>query len=168
MRALTSRRGGGAEVWRHDAKGEVVGHPLVLADMLPRCPSDLDTRAETCRFERALQVSADGKVLVVVHASTHVKPDSETTRLGVVSLAEPWADGDIRYVTPSDPADDMTPQNFERNVEYARRTGATRVYLWGAEWWLLQEQKYGDSAWMTLARQAIAHGEAGPGDVAAR
>ena len=31
-------------------------------------------------------------------------------------------------------ADSLTPQNFVATLRLARRSGATRVYLWGAEW----------------------------------
>lgn len=70
--------------------------------------------------------------------------------------AEPWPDGDIRYVSPQHPARDLTPANFRRNVDYARRTGAERVYLWGAEWWLFQAERYGNDDWLSLARGVIA------------
>ncbi|MCC6418900.1 MAG: beta-galactosidase, partial [Gemmataceae bacterium] len=70
--------------------------------------------------------------------------------------AEPWPDGDIRYLSPQHPPRDLTPANFRRNVDYARRTGAERVYLWGAEWWLFQAERYGDGEWLELARGVIA------------
>ena len=69
--------------------------------------------------------------------------------------AEPWANPDVRLVSPDHPADDLTPAHFRRNVDYARRSGADRVYLWGAEWWLMQREKYGDRSWLALAREAI-------------
>ena len=80
--------------------------------------------------------------------------------------AEPWADGDIRQVSPGEPADDLTPENFRKNMEYARLSGASRVYLWGAEWWLYQQQHYGDGQWLALAREAIA-GSGGTAGIAA-
>jgi len=41
-------------------------------------------------------------------------------------------------------------------VAYARRTGAERIYLWGAEWWLYQEHRFGDGQWLEAARAAAA------------
>jgi hypothetical protein len=72
--------------------------------------------------------------------------------------AEPWAHPDIREVTPESPAPDLTPARLLRNLDYARRTGADRVYLWGAEWWLLQHQRYEDSRWWEIAKEALSTG----------
>ena len=70
--------------------------------------------------------------------------------------AEPWLDTDPRVVGPSNPSPNLNASKFRRNVEYARKTGADRVYLWGAEWWLFQRDKYGDGWWWELARETIA------------
>lgn len=72
--------------------------------------------------------------------------------------AEPWVDEDIRLVGPSNPSPNLTVANFRKNIEYARRSGADRVYLWGAEWWLFQRQQYNDNTWWDLARAAITGG----------
>lgn len=69
--------------------------------------------------------------------------------------AEPWVDGDIHLVSPSAPSANLTRGNFRRNLDYGRRIGASRIYLWGAEWWLYQRQRYGDSTWWDLARGAM-------------
>jgi hypothetical protein len=45
-----------------------------------------------------------------------------------------------------------------RNIDYARRTGASRVYLWGAEWWLYQGEEFDDWRWLEAAKGAIARG----------
>jgi hypothetical protein len=50
---------------------------------------------------------------------------------------------------------DVTPAHFRDDIDYARRTGADRVYLWGAEWWLFMREKYGDETWMALGRAAL-------------
>lgn len=72
--------------------------------------------------------------------------------------AEPWYNGDMRLLSPANPSPNLTPSRFEKNIEYARRSGAGRVYLWGAEWWLYQQQHFGDSTWINLARAAISGG----------
>ncbi len=69
--------------------------------------------------------------------------------------AEPWVDGDIRLVSPEKPSANLTGANFRKNIEYARRVGASRIYLWGAEWWLFQRLRYGDETWWNLGREAI-------------
>jgi hypothetical protein len=72
--------------------------------------------------------------------------------------AEPWVDEDIRLISPQHPSPNLPPANFRKNIEYARRSGADRVYLWGSEWWLYEEQHFGDSQWMELGREAISTG----------
>lgn len=69
--------------------------------------------------------------------------------------AEPWVDGDIRLVSPERPSANLTEANFRKNIDYARRVGADRIYLWGAEWWLYQRVRYGDARWWNLGRAAI-------------
>ncbi len=74
--------------------------------------------------------------------------------------AEPWAEGDIRLFTPSNPSPNLDTAKFRRSLDYARRTGASRVYLWGSEWWLFTKERQGDSRWMELGRAAITPGAA--------
>ncbi|MBA4179848.1 MAG: hypothetical protein C0506_04595 [Anaerolinea sp.] len=69
--------------------------------------------------------------------------------------AEPWVDSDIRLVGPASPSPNLTPDNFRKAMDYARRTGAERVYLWGSEWWLFQKERYNDPTWWDLARETI-------------
>lgn len=38
-------------------------------------------------------------------------------------------------------AKSITPRMLQANVELARRSGANRVYLWGAEWWYHQHSR---------------------------
>ena len=70
--------------------------------------------------------------------------------------AEPWVDDDIRLVSPANPSPNLPLDKFEENIDYGRRTGADRVYLWGAEWWSVRAGKFGDRTWMDLGRAAIA------------
>lgn len=68
--------------------------------------------------------------------------------------AEPWTDFDSRLITPADPSPNLSPGKLLRSLEYARKSGAERIYLWGAEWWLYQ-QALGDSDWMEAAEEGI-------------
>jgi hypothetical protein len=76
--------------------------------------------------------------------------------------AEPWVDDDIRVVSPTNPSPNLTADNLRKNVEYARRSGADRVYLWGAEWWLYEKLRFADSTWWDLGREAIARSPVAP------
>jgi hypothetical protein len=70
--------------------------------------------------------------------------------------AEPWTDTDIRLITPQNPSSNLTHDNLARSIDYARRTGATRVYLWGAEWWYYELIHNHDASWWDQAKAAIA------------
>lgn len=69
--------------------------------------------------------------------------------------AEPWYDGDMRLLSPTHPSPNLTHKNLARNIDYARRSGADRVYLWGAEWWLYEADRFGDASWLEQAARAI-------------
>jgi len=66
--------------------------------------------------------------------------------------AEPWAEDDTRLHGPANPLPNLDLAKLRRNIDYARRSGADRVYLWGAEWWLFQRDRFGDAKWMDEAR----------------
>ncbi|MGB4863784.1 MAG: beta-galactosidase [Tepidiformaceae bacterium] len=70
---------------------------------------------------------------------------------------EPWTDDDARLISPEEPSPNLSPRSFKENVTYARKSGADRIYLWGAEWWLYQAERFGDSCWLESARTSIAY-----------
>lgn len=74
--------------------------------------------------------------------------------------AEPWSDFDMRLISPTNPSPNLSPEKLAKNVEYGRRSGATRLYLWGAEWWLLQARDHGDMRWFEAGARAVREGEA--------
>lgn len=62
--------------------------------------------------------------------------------------AEPWAEGGSLV---DEPIDEQT-RNFsvdmmKNNVEFAKRTGLTDIYLWGAEWWYWVKLKGNSDFW---------------------
>ena len=65
---------------------------------------------------------------------------------------EPWAQVDPRLITPQHPSPNLSPSDLANVIQYGRRTGAQRMYLWGAEWWLYEQQFFGDSRWLEAAR----------------
>jgi len=61
--------------------------------------------------------------------------------------AEPWAPGMSLAATPLDvQTKTMNAGYFKDNVEYAKRTGFYRSYLWGAEWWYWLKNEKGDAS----------------------
>lgn len=69
--------------------------------------------------------------------------------------AEPWTEVDSRLITPQHQSDNLVASQLSANIRYARQTGAGRIYLWGAEWWLYQ-QALGDGSWLTAVRESVA------------
>lgn len=67
---------------------------------------------------------------------------------------EPWTEVDSRLITPENPSDNLVAADLKANIRYARRTGASRIYLWGAEWWLYQ-QGLGDTSWLNAVRASL-------------
>lgn len=61
--------------------------------------------------------------------------------------AEPWVtDHDIHTFSLEEQYKSMSPERFVKNIDYSRRVGFARAYLWGAEWcyWLSQEKGIDD------------------------
>lgn len=51
--------------------------------------------------------------------------------------AEAWHQDNItlRQMTPAQNNDSLSLNQLKKNIEFARRTGLSEIYLWGAEWW---------------------------------
>lgn len=49
--------------------------------------------------------------------------------------AEPWFGRSFAETPLTDQYDTMDIARFRGNVDFAKRTGASEVYLWGVEWW---------------------------------
>lgn len=69
--------------------------------------------------------------------------------------AEPWTDADSRLITPANPSANLDPSGVRQNIQYARKSGAERIYLWGAEFWVYQAS-LGDQSWMREVSTAVA------------
>jgi len=68
--------------------------------------------------------------------------------------AEPFerADVDLRRI-PTAAAASFSLRGFDQNVRFARRSGATRAYLWGVEWWAYLRDVRGEPALWEAARK---------------
>lgn len=60
--------------------------------------------------------------------------------------AEPWSpDKPITSLTMAEQYQSMSKQRLQDNIEYAKHSGFSRAYLWGAEWWYwLQKMGYNE------------------------
>ncbi len=60
--------------------------------------------------------------------------------------AEPWFTDGSAHKTPIDVQEEtMNLERMEKHIEYVTRTGASRAYLWGVEWWYWMKENQGDS-----------------------
>ncbi|MBI4054330.1 MAG: beta-galactosidase [Candidatus Doudnabacteria bacterium] len=57
--------------------------------------------------------------------------------------AEPWGKTTLVEDSTQTNFETLNPEQFRKNVNYARRTGIDEIYLWGAEWWYYMHQMRG-------------------------
>lgn len=58
--------------------------------------------------------------------------------------AEPWIpDHNIQTLSLDEQYKSMSIEHFKDNVDYAKRVGFPRAYLWGAEWWYWMQNNKG-------------------------
>ncbi len=66
---------------------------------------------------------------------------------------EPWLPGTSVWDTSvEEQLKILGPGQFEKNINYARRTGLSPVYLWGAEWWYWLKQRGYSQIWNTAEK----------------
>ena len=71
--------------------------------------------------------------------------------------AEPWGpDGPYRFARPEDAYLSMNPDRLTETWNYATRSGISRLYLWGAEWWLSERDK-GNPSMLNAVKGLVAH-----------
>jgi hypothetical protein len=61
--------------------------------------------------------------------------------------AEPWFSKPFAETSIEEQYDIISPRRFRDNVEFAARTGASEIYLWGAEWWYWLKLQGRDEFW---------------------
>jgi len=62
--------------------------------------------------------------------------------------AEPWGSKLLQDVSLEEQQKTMDLRKFKENVDFARNTGLSEFYLWGAEWWYwLKEKKNMPEIW---------------------
>lgn len=65
--------------------------------------------------------------------------------------AEPWETRPQIALEPR-AIGSISPERIRANLRLAVRTGASRIYIWGAEWWRYTAQRHGDTRYLDLAR----------------
>lgn len=71
--------------------------------------------------------------------------------------AEPWFD-DGKHVNDTPLArqfETMDAMRFMKHLDVAERTGASRVYVWGVEWWYWLKKVHGDASMWNVAKETL-------------
>ncbi len=55
--------------------------------------------------------------------------------------AEPWGPKLLYHSPSSEQQKTMNPEQFQKNIEFAKQTGLDEFYLWGSEWWYWMKTK---------------------------
>lgn len=68
--------------------------------------------------------------------------ESKSKQLWVTELqAEPWGPRLAPKLTREESYSSIDPQRLLKNIKYVYKSGISRVYLWGIEWWLFERDK---------------------------
>jgi len=68
--------------------------------------------------------------------------------IGVELQAEPWTHLFIGQASLQEQEKTMNPQQFQKNILYAKQTGLDEFYLWGSEWWYwMKEVQHKPEIW---------------------
>ncbi|PIQ92440.1 MAG: hypothetical protein COV69_02605 [Parcubacteria group bacterium CG11_big_fil_rev_8_21_14_0_20_39_14] len=67
--------------------------------------------------------------------------------------AEPWCPVLLYDCSLKEQEKTMNLEQFQRNIEFAKKTGLNEFYLWGAEWWFWLKEKQNDSRIWDEARK---------------
>jgi len=70
--------------------------------------------------------------------------------------AEPWFTDVTPLDTPIEKMEEtMNPDRLHAHLDYASHVGASRVYLWGVEWWYFMKEKRNDSRYWDIMQEQI-------------
>lgn len=73
--------------------------------------------------------------------------------IGAELQAEPWGPKLLYDISLEEMGKTMTPERFQKNIAFAKKTGLKEHDLWGAEWWYWMKAKHNDSSYWEEARK---------------
>lgn len=77
--------------------------------------------------------------------------------VGVELQAEPWGPSLLYYSPIEEQLKSMNLEQFQKNVEFAKNSGLSRHYFWGAEWWYWMKEKQNNPEIWNEARRIISN-----------
>lgn len=70
--------------------------------------------------------------------------------------AEPWfGDEDPIEADVSSIEETMTTERLIKHIQFSQHVGASRVYLWGVEWWFFMKEVRGDGRYWEIVRDIL-------------
>lgn len=69
--------------------------------------------------------------------------------------AEPWGHTEINNLPYEEQMRLFSPEYFRSTIQYAKETGFSEFYLWGAEWWYLLKTRYNDERIWNEAKELL-------------
>ncbi len=66
--------------------------------------------------------------------------------IGAELQAEPWGPKLLYDISPEEQKKSMNLEQFKDNIAYAKKSGLSQHYLWGAEWWYWMKTQQQDSS----------------------
>ena len=67
--------------------------------------------------------------------------------------AEPWGNRATQNMTVDEQDISMSFEQFNDVLEYTRKAGFDKAYLWGVEWWYWRKEKFGDDRFWERAKE---------------
>lgn len=70
--------------------------------------------------------------------------------------AEPWfTDTNPTNTSLEEQFKTMNPTRLLKHIEYAKKVGTRRAYLWGVEWWYWMKETQGDASFWNIVKEEI-------------
>ncbi len=71
--------------------------------------------------------------------------------IGVELQAEPWCTMKLTECPPEEQMKTLSIEKFNKHIKFARDTGLSEFYLWGAEWWYYMKTVKNDNRYWNEA-----------------
>lgn len=69
---------------------------------------------------------------------------------------EPWFHkGDPMTTSIEEQEETLNPKILQKNIHYAERVGASRIYVWGVEWWYYMKTVRGDGRYWEMVKETF-------------
>ena len=68
---------------------------------------------------------------------------------------EPWGNKPLAEMSVQDQYASMDFERTQANIEFAKKTGFSDIYIWGAEWWYWLKEKQKDDRFWELGKQLV-------------